>query len=252
MDAPDVQPGERLVRLNMNREGQPIRAWVAAVPSSAYAALRVRSRGWLHPSERAALASLTAEPRRMSYLLGRYAAKRAASHYLGTDALAEIEVANGVFQQPVLRFPAWDIPHVTLCHTDRLALAVAHSPDHVLGIDAEPLDPARAPVLRPLLSDAEQAPLAAMGFPEAERLFLLWTAREALSKALRCGLTVPWDLLETAAPAAVGHGEVRCTFARFPQYQARCAMVSGHAMALVLPKDTHLGDSLRGFVEGVG
>lgn len=252
MNAPDVPPGERVVRLDLNREGQPVRAWVASVPSSAYAALRARSQGWLHPSERAAWASLTAEPRRMSYLLGRYAAKRAAAQYLGTDALAEVEVANGVFQQPVLRFPARDVPHVTLCHTDRRALAVAHSPDHILGIDAEPLDPARASVLRPILSDAEQAPLAAMGFPEVERLFLLWTAREALSKALRCGLTVPWELLETAAATAVGPGEVRCTFARFPQYQARCAVVPGHALALVLPRDTHLGDSLRGFVDRAG
>lgn len=250
MDAPDIHPGARLSRLNLAWEGQPVRAWVASVPSSAYAALRVRSQGWLHPSERASWASLKAEPRRVSYLLGRYAAKRAASQYLGTDALAEIEVSNGVFQQPVLRFPARDIPHVTLCHTDRLALAVAHPPDHILGIDAEALDPARAPLLRSLMSDAEQAPLGTMGFPEVERLFLLWTAREALSKALRCGLTVPLDLLETAGVVAAGPGEFQCTFARFPQYQARCAVVPGHAMALVLPRDTHLGDSLRALVDG--
>ena len=188
----------------------------------------------------------------MGYLLGRYAAKRAAGRYLGTGALEEIEVANGVFQQPILRFPARDTPQVTLCHTEHLALAVAHQPDHILGIDAEPLDPPRAHVLRPILSDAERAQLGTLGFSGEDGLFLLWTAKEAVSKALRCGLTAPWGVLETSSLTRIGTGELRCTFTSFPQYQGRCVLAHGHAVALVLPKETQLGDSIRSLIDGAG
>ena len=245
-------PGERLVPVPLTRDGRPVRAWLSVVPSEAQAALFPRSHEWLHPSEMVQWQSMGSERRRMGYLVGRYAAKRAAGRYLRTEALEAVEVANGVFQQPILRFPARDIPHVTLCHTERLALAVAHEPDHVLGIDAEPLDDTRAHVLRPILSGSERALLGGLALSELNALFLLWTAKEALSKALRCGLTVPLGVLETDSMAWTGAGDLRCTFTSFPQYQGRCALARGHAVALVLPKETQLNDSIRSLVDGAG
>lgn len=252
MDAPDMLPGERLVPIPLTRDGRTVRAWLSVVPCTAYAALSFRSHAWLHPSEAATWQTMGSERRRVGYLLGRYAAKRAAGRYLGTEALEEVEVANGVFQQPILRFPAWDIPQVTLCHTEHLALAVAHQPDHILGIDAEPLDPTRAHVLRPILSDAERARLGALGFSGEDGLLLLWTAKEALSKALRCGLTAPLGVLETDSMAWTGTGDLRCTFSSFPQYQGRCALARGHGVALVLPKETQVSVSIRSLVDGTG
>lgn len=252
MGAPDMLPGERLVPVPLTRDGRPVRAWLSVVPGTAYAALSLGSHAWLHPSEAATWQTMGSERRRMGYLVGRYATKRAAGRYLGTEALEEVEVANGVFQQPIVRFPAWDIPQVTLCHTEHLALAVAHQPDHILGIDAEPLDPTRAHVLRPILSGAERAHLGGLALSELNALFLLWTAKEALSKALRCGLTAPLGVLETDSMAWTGSGDLRCTFTFFPQYQGRCALVRGHAVALVLPKETQLNDSIRSLVDGAG
>ncbi len=57
---------------------------------------------------------------------------------------------------------------------------------------------------------------------EGLQLLLLWSLKEALSKALRTGLTVPFALLETTHHLSPVPGGVTAQFANFAQYVGTC------------------------------
>ncbi len=59
----------------------------------------------LGPKEQGFFATLRFPCRQESYLLGRYAAKRALQRLLGTADLREIEVGRGVIEQPIVGVP---------------------------------------------------------------------------------------------------------------------------------------------------
>ena len=67
----------------------------------------------------------------------------------------------------------------------------------------------------------------------------LWCLKEALSKALRCGLTVPLELLAVGSvephPIVLWAG-----FANFAQYRGLSLVAGDLAAALVLPKTVTL------------
>ena len=78
--------------------------------------------------------------------------------------------------------------------------------------------------------------------PEAEKdaYYFLWTVKEALSKTLKCGLTVPFSILEVERIVQHGLHAYTCLFKNFAQYQARSWIESQHVLSIVLPKNTQL------------
>ena len=65
-------------------------------------------------------------------------------------------------------------------------------------------------------------------------MLLLWCLKEALSKALRCGLTVPFGLLEVASLVPLPGG-VRARFENFSQYEGIAFCAAPFCLALVMP-----------------
>lgn len=183
---------------------------------------------WLSEREAARIARAVAK-RRAEYLLGRYAAKSALAVWNGAGVLRDFTILPGAFDQPVVEGPS--PADVTLAHTADLAVALAHPRGHPMGIDVETIDPGRTDVLRTQVAPSE-LPSSAPG-SEAETLFLLWSAKEALSKALRCGLTCPCDILATARAAFGSDGTCSGEFAQFGQYRFLAWLAGGRAFALV-------------------
>jgi len=63
----------------------------------------------------------------------------------------------------------------------------------------------------------------------------VWTMKEALSKALRCGLTVPLNLLEVRAAVLQRDGSLRSEFSNFSQYKCQTWVVSPCVLSIALP-----------------
>jgi 4'-phosphopantetheinyl transferase len=73
-----------------------------------------------------------------------------------------------------------------------------------------------------------------MPYDEHHRMLLLWSLKEALSKALRCGLTVPFCLLEVSSLVRLPGG-VRARFENFSQYEGFAFCAAPFSLALVMP-----------------
>ena len=230
--------GVEVETLALVREGWRGRAAVARVPASRYSALALDVDRWLGPIERRTFDAFEYERRRTSYLLGRCAAKAALSALaapVGVEAHT-LDVVAGCFQQPVIR-GAWPLPlGVSISHAMTVAYAVAFPDEHPMAIDVEEIDAARAEVMKTQLTPREIDALRTLG-DSVTLTVVAWTAKEALSKALRCGMTVPFDLLEVHQ--LCGESDTFTgTFPSFAQYRFESRVRDGAVVTLVLPKKT--------------
>jgi 4'-phosphopantetheinyl transferase len=165
---------------------------------------------WLSAVEQARADRFRFGPPREGFVLGRLAAKLALAGWtadtspaapvsgsIDVTQLGRFEIVNGPQGEPVVAAPADGVIGVSLSHVNGRAVAVAFPRSAAVGIDLELVDPKRAETVRTALplSVAERRWLEAPGLADDAAWLLLWTAREALGKALGCGLSCPWPTL---------------------------------------------------------
>ncbi len=163
---------------------------------------------WLGPRERAVLAGLRFAPRRASWRLGRYAAKR---------LLGDVEILASPEGPP----RAWrgDAPvrvSLSISHRAGIGLCAAADGDVALGCDVELIEPRSAAFLADYLTAPERAAVSAASAPDV-MANLIWSAKESALKALHTGLrrdardlevlvadwVAPWgELVVTDLPSA--------------------------------------------------
>jgi 4'-phosphopantetheinyl transferase len=235
----------RSIPVSLRREGYAAMACFAWAPSDDYADVARRAADFLHPEEQASLAALKIERRRSSYLLGRYAAKTALAGCIGPEFDAKgTLIVSGIFSQPVVQARTARPWGVGISHSDRLACGLAYPEEHPMAVDAEEIDPARTRVMATQIGDAEAGRAReACGGDFDLAATVVWTAKEALSKALRCGMTCPYELLETVEMTTDAEG---CggRFKNFGQYRFRSCRRGGTVVTIVLPKRTEMEFSL--------
>jgi len=173
---------------------------------------------WLGPAEREHAARLFVPKRRADFLLGRWAAKELVADLLGggertAPPLDTFEIVPGPSGAPVVRLAdGGPLPlGVSVSHSDGTAFCAAwHDPDGTLaaGADLERIEPRSEAFVRDFFTAAETAAweARAAGRPRDALATGLWSAKEAVLKALRLGLTVDTrgidcDLYPAAAPA---------------------------------------------------
>ncbi|MBG0566151.1 4'-phosphopantetheinyl transferase family protein [Actinoplanes aureus] len=153
----------------------------------------------LHRRERQRLARMRHERRRADYLAGRWAAKAAVTHLCAVPEPAAIWLEPGVLHQPVLGGPGTGDVAVSLTHSQQVGAAVAFDVAHPVGIDLERADPLRAGTLHSALTPGEGEITRGLRLDPLLAATALWTAKEALAKFLRVGLSIDMSLLEVAA-----------------------------------------------------
>jgi 4'-phosphopantetheinyl transferase len=191
---------------------------------------------FLGPAEQAYFSTLRFVRRQRSYLLGRYAAKLALRDLLHESDLRALEIARGVFDQPIAlctRNQGWG---VTISHAESLAVALAFPAGHPMGIDIERVDSARCETIFSQLSDEEINWVRAIGGNKPEIATALWTTKEALSKVLCTGLMTPIQIYKLTEFQPIGSGIWEGLFQNFGQYKAVTWIGSFHVLSLVLPK----------------
>lgn len=235
-DAPKGMP-HAPVRLALHRKELTTEAVFAWVHTTAYAALHHTCTGILHPHELAQYERLAVPRRKTSFLLGRYVAKQALAVLLRESVYANIEIVPGVFTQPIVKFPTPEPVGVSITHAGELACALAFPQIHPMAIDVERLDTTNIEAMQSQMLPEELHPEALPQLSELVRCTVLWTAKEALSKVLQCGLMCPFALLETVelrqdAACYVGY------FRHFGQYKFHAWVLQDHVITIVLPKWT--------------
>ncbi|HVU24781.1 MAG TPA: 4'-phosphopantetheinyl transferase superfamily protein [Opitutus sp.] len=231
-------PAARCVAVDLRRDGYQGRGALAWIGTAEFAAVAGRADEFLHPEERAVFAGFKVDRRRMSYLLGRVAAKTALGACVGRGFdPTQCLVAPGVFSQPMVRYSAAPGLDISISHSDRVACALAFPGEHPMAVDLEEVDAARTKVMLTQIRPAEDE-LARARCPSVDvAATVLWTAKEALSKALRCGMTCPYELLEVAAVEA-RDDVLTGTFRNFGQYKFEARVRGSSVLTVVLPKKT--------------
>lgn len=207
-----------------------------ALVAAPLAELEAAAPGDLAPEEAALLTERLAPARRQSLLIGRRAAKDALGLLAPELGRRDIRILPGLFGQPVVAMPGRTNVQVTLAHADGAAFAIAHPEACPMGVDLERFVPAHLGALREQTTARErEAVRAAMPGDEGQRLLLLWSLKEALSKALRTGLTVPFTLLEVSHLSPMPGG-VTAQFANFAQYEGIAFAAAPFVAAVVHPR----------------
>lgn len=195
----------------------------------------------LHPGEMAYFDTLKHERRKRSYLMGRYACKKVLFSYFNEPNLAAIEIVQGIFGQPSVRYLTREIPGISLSHDNNFAVAIAFPDTHSMAIDIETADKSKAEVMKSQLTDAEIEFAMSRILPEYQLCTLFWTAKEALSKLLKCGLNIRFTLLEArVVKIDCLKKEFHVTFTNFTQYQACVWILGNTVLAIVYPLKTEM------------
>ena len=170
-------------------------------------------------------------------MIGRYCAKQALSASTHKKDLTDILIENGVFQQPIVYYPTHKNPQVSISHTDTLGAALAFPEAHPMAIDVETINTDKDNAIQTQLTNHERRLLSSLSNTMPPQL--LWTVKEALSKILKCGLMIPFELLEVED---IIQQENFCVshFKNLQQYKALSFLLAENVCSLVYPKKTRL------------
>lgn len=212
----------------------------AAIGVDAYGALRPYAEGILHADEMRYFAPLPAERRRVSFLLGRYAAKRALGPCLGGPAFADINIMPGIFKQPVVGHPMREPWQVSITHSDAMVCAIAFPTVHPMALDVETIDAQRVPAMATVCQDSERTEALALGLDLPTASTMLWTAKEALSKTLHTGMTCPFEWFEVHALRRIAGTEFEGLYKHLGQYKFHAWIGGDCVLTMTLPRRTDL------------
>jgi 4'-phosphopantetheinyl transferase len=226
--------------LNLNRQEKPVPSYLAFSFAFDYPFIVQDLASFLHPNELIYFRKLEFPLRKTSFLLGRHAAKKALAAFLQESDATQIEISIGAFNQPVVKYRSAETPELTIAHCRNAAVAIAFQSGHPMGVDLEYIEGNKSQVLESQFTSPELQRLKLMPEPDEDSYYFLWTVKEALSKALKCGLTIPFDVLEVEKIVQNGTHAYISSFKNFSQYQSFSWIEYRHVLSIALPKNTHL------------
>lgn len=190
----------------------------------------------LHTQERHYYNTLQFDKRIRSYLIGRFAAKQSVAALTGAGRLSDIFIQSGIFTQPVVASDKQNI-QVSITHCDDIGAALAFPETHPMGIDIEKIDINKRTVFEGQITDHEQERIISLPISYDIGLTLLWTAKEALSKVLKTGLTTPFSIFEISNMESYDNYTI-CYFKYFAQYKTISFSVCNYICSIVYPLKT--------------
>ncbi|MBL1275220.1 MAG: 4'-phosphopantetheinyl transferase superfamily protein [Ectothiorhodospiraceae bacterium] len=229
-----------LVPLKIHHPSSTVRSFLAILTESIYAGIEREPQNWFHPSEWSRVNALKVEKRRKEFVLGRCACKLATSAYLEEPHLEHLVINAGIFGQPILRFLSNHHPELSITHTDTVALAVASEQGCPIGLDIEKLTDRNTDFLAEHITQRDLRLLAGLTPNVNHAYFRAWTIKEALSKVLRCGITIPFALLELEPPTLIDANSFYCEYRNFPQYRCYSWSLGQYLIAIVAPRNVSL------------
>jgi phosphopantetheinyl transferase (holo-ACP synthase) len=109
-----------------------------------------------------------------------------------------------------------------------------------MAIDIERCTPETARTARSFVSSDEIVLFTPLAWDDTICMTVQWSAKEALSKIMKFGLTVPSEILALSAVEATGSGSAVLRFRNFMQYKCHVWLGGGVALSLALPARTEL------------
>jgi len=149
---------------------------------------------WLHLSEKEVLSNFKFEKRKNDWLLGRWTAKNLLKQsYFSGLRLDEIEIRAGENKAPfVFVNKLIQDQTITISHSNSLSFCAAAKYPLSIGCDLEKIEKRSDFFIRDYYTDFEKigaSNYSTHGLDECSYYSLCWSAKEALMKAIRTGLS---------------------------------------------------------------
>jgi phosphopantetheinyl transferase len=172
--------------------------------------------------------------RQSEYLLSRWLTKDLVRRFYIERSWKDIEVASSVFGQPVLCDTGCGHNlRISISHKKELAGSLVFDAEHPMALDIEQMqDPAS------LLRTMEEDELEALDRHGLSAMHA-WSAKEALSKVLGCGITVDRRLFKTQD----WQQQENCytgEYKHFLQYRFVGFIVNEHIITLAFPRNSEI------------
>lgn len=224
-------------RLPMSHQGKALDVWLAHATREQFDPTFRSAREFLATSESERLDAMKFPKRRESFVLGRLAAKEALAASFGEVDLSKIQIDTGVFGQPLVNYNKLHSREVSIAHSEGIAIALAYPSAYPMAVDVEQIESGRADTVRKELkfSMAEEEWVRSEQVTEDAAYILLWTFREALAKALKCGIVGPFESFTTEKIKNIGDGIWSATYSAFQQFKAISQIKEDRVISMAFP-----------------
>lgn len=234
-------------KVELEGKSEKFTIYISSTSMTHYDSIKFEWDKILSESEFARYSSFAVGKVKRQYFVGRYTCKKALSKYLGENNLSKIEIISGILGQPIVKYLSDKNPCVSLSHNEKYALAVAFPEGYPISVDIESIDEKKLNAIETQLTDKEKQ-FTELGILSKEELYtVIWTIKESLSKVIKCGLLIPFRILEIDR-LELSKGVVYAYFVNFPQYKSVSWVVNGQAFSIVTPKNVNLPD----YIESIG
>ena len=222
-----------LFDLTMKRDAMVYKG-VLGITNIEYEMLKEKESGILDQEEHRYLMSLKDEHQRESYLRGRFICKMSVANYTRVEDLLSVKIRRGVFNQPLLNGPN----NVSISHSKKFAACVVFPDELPMGLDLEVIRQDAEEIIGSQLTKEEISFARSLQEETKYSYTRYWTAKEALSKVLKTGLTIPLQLLEIEKVEFRKEFDISY-FRNFIQYKSITYTISDSMLSLVLPAATN-------------
>lgn len=172
----------------------------------------------LHRSEQKILDTLKAESRKNQFLLGRLAAKLSLGLTLESGEMNRVAILPDIFGKPTLNSKLFLPCEVSISHVQNLAVAASVCQGEALGIDVEIIRPALSGIAPVIISPKDRQILNhGRWTAQGELEGLVWSAKEAASKAIGRGMFEALEKYELGAFEIHDGKTYRFLFQHLPQ-----------------------------------
>jgi 4'-phosphopantetheinyl transferase EntD len=190
------------------------------------------------------------EIRRRSFLQGRIAGKMAVNIIFPDVHTAGLQIETGILGAPVLKNLSCPVG-ISIAHDDIWNAGVCFPLSIQMGIDVETIREKNRTVIPSVLTGKEKELCSAEDDP-LKFLHLLWTAKEAVGKAIGLGFRAPvgWyeiDLVETIRPYL--QLIYRCRFKELTVFTALSVKIPGGMLSIAFPAENNLEQPMTRLLE---
>lgn len=197
--------------------------------------------------------------RKREYLFSRHLAKSLLFSYNINHSAEQIKIHNGILGQPFLDCPMKN-HGITISHCSDMITVVVFPEFYQIGVDIEKISDSMISVKKNIMTKHEEKIVyekldqgTKLYFfdviqyilsiftdsydevdAELQKITIVWTAKESLSKVLKCGLSTPLEVFEIKSIACDGKIFV-CSFLNFPQYTSVSIRLKGYIFSICYP-----------------
>ncbi|MCK5679201.1 4'-phosphopantetheinyl transferase superfamily protein [bacterium] len=185
------------------------------------------------------------DKRRNQFLAGRYIAKETIRKEHPGMALGAINIVHGVWGFPLIHSDSLNQATISICHADHYAAALFFASNtHPVGIDLEEISENNLPAFKRFISEEEQSLIKSENLPFLEMMHLLWSAKEAVGKALKVGFAIPEEIYSIAS-ISLTDNIYHLVFEKLPMLKVAGWLHGDHAVCIAFPSVWFLSEIKR-------